>query len=242
MPTNLFRKMQPHLYKDMRILYRETQVLLVLIMPVMYAGLYLLLSKDPREVAKICFGLTLSFCPLFIQAMLIVSDKESGEMQTLMRAGASLKLILASKALTACAATLAAWIVCVLLLLLFPLRELALLALYMLPLLLAFLSLGTLLGFWYHTMQDVVVGKGFTSILLVLLIILPILASASPFRWVQAVYGYYPTGLLTAAIEAVGEPGAQVELLRLLAVSWLWAAVLFGFVVRLYKREMTKEG
>lgn len=242
MPSIPYQKIRPHLYKDIRILYRETQVMVVLIMPVLYTVIYSLFSKDPREVAKICFGMALSLCPLFIQAILIVSDKESGEMQTLMRAGARLGQMLASKALVACASTFAALLACWLILLVPP-QEFAWLVWYMVPVLLTFLSLGTMLGFWYHTMQDVIVGKGFTGILLVLLVILPILASSSQAGWIRVVYSYYPTGLLAAAIEALGQPGGnQGELLRLLAISWLWAAVLLGFAVRLYKREISKEG
>lgn len=177
---------------------------------------------------------------LFVQAMLIVSDKENDKWRILRRSGLSLRLILASKTMLTCAATLATFLCCAIVVLL-PIGKLALSMAFMVPVLLTFLGLGTLIGFWYQTMQDVIVGKGFTGLLLVLIVVYPIIASTSRWELLQVTYRYYPTGLLSAAMNGLAEAVHWPALLKLLAGCWFWALALMGLVYRLYRRECDRE-
>ncbi|XID95886.1 ABC transporter permease [Paenibacillaceae bacterium WGS1546] len=236
---SLARQLSAIIYKDSRMLFREPQILSTTLIPFMYAVIYSAIRTDVDTSMLIVTSLTLVMCPLFIQAVLIVMDKETGELQALLRAGVPFERVLAGKSLLTCSVTLLS-LFCSLLIMRIKSDEWLPLLWYTIPVLLTFMCLGTLLAFWYNSIQDVVLGRGFISFALIMLILSPILISFTTSPAIRLIYGFLPTGLVHSGMEKWRAGSDWGEQWTHWLICWAWTFGLFGITYRYFKRERSR--
>ncbi|WP_391572549.1 hypothetical protein [Cohnella sp.] len=215
------------LYRETRIVMRSPQVLMFILLPILYAVIYNMIGQQMFTAVQVCISMALSICGVFVEALLIVAEKETNEWRTLNRAGVSLLTLLGCKTVVTVTISLLTVLTCSMITG-YDFLQVVQLLIVLLPVLGAFISVGVIVGLTYNSMEEIVLTKLLPTLLIMVLVILPVLIPLQNNIRLLAWYKHYPTGLLSAAMNVVAEEGSFGVLAALALKACLWMAVVGG--------------
>jgi len=204
---------------------RSTQVLMFIMLPILYAVIYTMIGQQMFTAVQVCINMTVSICGVFVEALLIVAEKETKEWRTLKRAGVSLVTLLGCKTIITVTISLLTLLACSMIAGYDILQVLQLL-IVLLPVLGVFVFAGIIVGLMYNSMEEIVLTKMLPILILIILVILPVLIPLQSNTWYFAWYKHYPTGILSAAMNVIAEEGGFGALAALALKACLWMVAI----------------
>lgn len=215
------------LYRETRIVMRSPQVLVFIMLPILYAITYTMIGQQMFIAVQVCISMVVSICGIFVEALLIVAEKETNEWRTLNRSGVSLLTLLGCKSvITVIISLLTLWVCSMIAG--YDLLNILQLLIVLLPVLGTFVLAGVIFGLAYNSMEEIVLTKLLPNLLLIILVILPVLIPLQNNIWLLTWYNHYPTGILSTAMNVVAKEGSFGMLAVLALKACLWMVVVGG--------------
>ncbi|MFB9278771.1 hypothetical protein [Cohnella cellulosilytica] len=224
------------LYRETRIVMRSPQVLMFIMLPILYAVIYNMIGQQMFTAVQVCISMAVSICGIFVEALLIVAEKETNEWRTLNRAGVSLLTLLGCKTVVTVAISLLTVLTCSIIAG-YDLLQVWQLLIVLLPVLGTFVLTGVIVGLAYNSMEEIVLTKWLPVLLLIILVVLPVLLPLQNNTALLAWYKHYPTGILSAAMNVVAEAGSFGMLAVLALKACIWMVVVGGVGCGIVWRE-----
>lgn len=215
------------LYRETKIVLRSPQILLFMMMPIFYTIIYMMIGQQMVIATQVCISMSVSICGVFVEALLIVAEKETNEWRTLNRAGITSLALLGCKTVVTVAISFLTMLICSIIVGYGILQFLQLL-IVLLPVLGVFIAAGVIVGVIYNSMEEIVLTKWLPVSLLIILVFLPVFIPLQNNAGLLGWYQQYPTGILSAAMNIVTNKGSYIALMMLALKAGLWMIVISG--------------